>query len=72
MYADDNRDSYPVTTGWGDFGGQRGTPTPTTQWLVPYFGIYADYTNRPLNKYVAVDARAGTVRPTRVIPTTAP
>jgi prepilin-type N-terminal cleavage/methylation domain-containing protein len=52
MYAEDNRDSYPVTTGWGDFGGQRGTPTPTTQWLVPYFGIYVDYTNRPLNKYV--------------------
>jgi prepilin-type N-terminal cleavage/methylation domain-containing protein len=52
MHADDNRDTYPVTTGWGDFGGQRGTPTPTTQWLVPYFGINVDYTNRPLNKYV--------------------
>ena len=52
MYADDNTDTYPVTTGWGDFGGQRGTPTSTTQWLVPYFGIYTDYTNRPLNKYV--------------------
>jgi len=52
MYAEDNRDTYPVTTGWGDFGGQRGTPTPTTQWLVPYFGIDVDYTNRPLNKYV--------------------
>jgi prepilin-type N-terminal cleavage/methylation domain-containing protein len=53
LYADDNRDLYPVTTGWGDFGGQRGTPTPTTQWLVPYFGIYMDFTNRPLDKYVA-------------------
>ena len=53
MYADDNRDSFPVTLGWGDFGGQRGTPTPTTLWLIPYFGISADYTNRPLNKYVA-------------------
>ena len=52
MYAEDNKDTYPVTTGWGDFGGQRGTPTPTTLWLVPYFGIYVDYTNRPLNKYV--------------------
>ena len=52
MYADDNRESYPITTGWGDHGGQRGTPTPTTLWLVPYFGIDVDYTNRPLNKYV--------------------
>jgi prepilin-type N-terminal cleavage/methylation domain-containing protein len=53
MYADDSQDRYPITTAWGDFGGQRGVPTPTTQWLVPYFGIYVDYTNRPLNKYVA-------------------
>ena len=52
MYAEDNKDTYPVTTGWGDFGGRRGTPTATTQWLVPYFGINTDYTNRPLNKYV--------------------
>ena len=52
MYADDNQNTYPVTTGWGDFGGQRGTPTATTLWLVPYFGIYVDYTNRPLNKLV--------------------
>jgi len=53
MYADDNNGIYPQTTGWGDFGGQRGTPTSTTQWLVPFFGIYTDYTNRPLNKYIA-------------------
>jgi prepilin-type N-terminal cleavage/methylation domain-containing protein len=53
MYADDNRDTYPVTSGWGDFGGQRGTPTATTAWLVPYFGIDTDATNRPLDKYVA-------------------
>jgi prepilin-type N-terminal cleavage/methylation domain-containing protein len=52
MYAEDNQNTYPATTGWGDFGGQRGTPTSTTQWLVPYFGINVDYTNRPLNKYV--------------------
>src|SRR6266478_8331259 len=51
LYAEDNRDTYPITTGWGDFGGQRGKPTPTTLWLVPYFGIYNDATNRPLNKY---------------------
>ena len=52
MYADDNRDTYPTTIGWGDFGGQRGIPTPTTLWLIPYFGINVEYTNRPLNKYV--------------------
>ncbi len=52
MYADDNNGLYPYTSGWGDFGGQRGTPTATTLWLVPYFGIYTDYTNRPINKYV--------------------
>ncbi len=52
MYAEDNRDTFPVTVGWGDFGGQRGKTTPITQWLVPYFGIDVDYTNRPLNKYV--------------------
>ena len=52
MYAEDNIGVYPLTTGWGDFGGRRGVPTPTTQWLVPYFGIYTEATNRPLNKYV--------------------
>ena len=52
MYAEDNIGVYPLTTGWGDFGGRRGVPTPTTQWLVPYFGIYTESTNRPLNKYV--------------------
>lgn len=52
LYADDNQESFPVTLGWGDFGGQRGKTTPTTQWLIPYFGIDNDYTNRPLNKYV--------------------
>jgi prepilin-type N-terminal cleavage/methylation domain-containing protein len=53
MYAEDNRDTYPVTSGWGDFGGQRGKPTSTTQWLVPYFGINTDRTNRPINQYVS-------------------
>jgi prepilin-type N-terminal cleavage/methylation domain-containing protein len=53
MYAEDNGGSFPITTGWGDFGGQRGKPTPTTQWLVPYFGIYQDKTNRPLTQYAA-------------------
>jgi len=53
LYVEDNRDSYPITTGWGDFGGQKGKPTATTLWLVPYFGIYNDPTNRPLNKYAS-------------------
>jgi prepilin-type N-terminal cleavage/methylation domain-containing protein len=53
MYVEDNRDNYPITTGWGDFGGQKGKPTPITLWLVPYFGIYNDPTNRPLNQYVS-------------------
>jgi prepilin-type N-terminal cleavage/methylation domain-containing protein len=53
MYADDNQATYPVTAGWGDFGGQRGTPTPITDWLRIPFGIDVDYTNRSLNKYVA-------------------
>ena len=52
LYVEDNRDTYPITTGWGDFGGQKGKPTPITLWLVPYFGIYNDPTNRPLNRYV--------------------
>lgn len=52
MYADENQNIYPVTVGWGDFGGHRGAPTPTTLWLIPYFGIDVDNTNRPLNKYV--------------------
>jgi prepilin-type N-terminal cleavage/methylation domain-containing protein len=53
MYAEDNQSSYPITSGWGDFGGQKGTPTPTTLWLVPYFGINIPYNQRPLNKYVS-------------------
>jgi prepilin-type N-terminal cleavage/methylation domain-containing protein len=52
MYADDNSGVYPYTIGWGDFGGQKGTPTPITAWLVPYFGINVDFTNRPLDRYV--------------------
>ena len=51
MYVADNGDSYPVTSGWGDFGGQTGTPTTVTLWLVPYFGIYTIPADRPLNKY---------------------
>jgi hypothetical protein len=34
MYAEDNRDSYPVTTGWGDFGGQRHTTQSPSGWAL--------------------------------------
>lgn len=53
MYADDNNGIYPYTAGWGDFGGEKGTPTPTTVWLITDFGIYIDYTNRPIDKYAS-------------------
>ena len=33
LYVEDNRDTYPITTSWGDFGGQKGKPTPITLWL---------------------------------------
>jgi prepilin-type N-terminal cleavage/methylation domain-containing protein/prepilin-type processing-associated H-X9-DG protein len=52
MYVQDNNDVYPLIRGWGGAGGQRGTPTPTSAWLVGPFGIDTDYTNRPLNLYV--------------------
>jgi prepilin-type N-terminal cleavage/methylation domain-containing protein len=52
MYADDNQNNYPVTVGWGDFGGHPGSPTPVTQWLDPYFGILVQAVYRPLDKYV--------------------
>jgi len=53
LYVEDNRDTYPVTSGWGDFGGQTGKPTAVTLWLVGPFGIRTDATNRPLNKYAS-------------------
>lgn len=53
IYVQDNNDVYPLIRGWGGAGGQRGAPTAQTAWLSPYFGISVDYTNRPLNRYVA-------------------
>ena len=50
MYTEDNRDTYPATVGWGDFGGQRGTRTDP---VGDAFGSFVDYTNRPLNKYAS-------------------
>ncbi len=46
MYADDNRDYYPVYPDWGDLGGKPGTLTLHDAGKVPY-------EKRPLNKYVA-------------------
>lgn len=51
LYVEDNRDTYPITSGWGDFGGQTGKPTSVTAWLIGPFGIRTDPTNRPLNRY---------------------
>ena len=56
MYVEDNQDTFPITSGWGDFAGQPGTPTATTQWLIPAFGIATPAANRPLNKYAPAPA----------------
>ena len=45
MYADDNRDFYPVYPDWGDMGGKPGTMTLHDGGKVPY-------DKRPLNRYV--------------------
>src|SRR5262249_34429200 len=45
MYADDNRDFYPVYPDWGDLGGRPGTMTLHDGGKVPI-------DKRPLNRYV--------------------
>lgn len=50
MYADDNRDFYPVHMGWGDTGGKFWTNANVTGNAFSYGGRTAE-TNRPLNKY---------------------
>lgn len=51
MYTSDNNESYPTIRGWGAAGGQKGTfalnPSAANS-----FGVYVDYADRPLNKYV--------------------
>ncbi|HWX20770.1 MAG TPA: prepilin-type N-terminal cleavage/methylation domain-containing protein [Candidatus Binatia bacterium] len=47
MYADDNRGSYPVHSGWANVGGQG----PTNAFITPGYGAEVGATNRPLNKY---------------------
>ncbi|MBX3732558.1 MAG: type II secretion system protein [Verrucomicrobiae bacterium] len=44
MYADDNRDSFPVYEDWGTMGGKTGVMT--------LHGGRVSVTNRPMNKYV--------------------
>lgn len=51
MYVHDNADSYPLIRGWGAAGGQKGTYTLNPA-VSDSFGVYVDYTNRPLNRYV--------------------
>jgi prepilin-type processing-associated H-X9-DG protein len=52
MYVQDNNDTFPLIRGWGAAGGQKGTYTLSAS-VADSFGIYVDYTNRPLNRYVA-------------------
>src|ERR1035441_5802356 len=51
MYVQDNNDWYPIMRGWGAAGGQKGTYSLDAA-VADSFGVYVDYTNRPLNKYV--------------------
>lgn len=51
MYADDNREFYPVHSGWGDFGGKYWTNANTAGNAGAYGGRTQE-TNRPLNRYV--------------------
>ena len=44
MYADDNRDNYPVYNDWGTLGGKKG--------VMSLHGGLTAATNRPLNVYV--------------------
>ena len=52
MYVQDNNDSYPLIRGWAATGGQKGTYTLNPA-VADSFGVYIDYTNRPLNRYVS-------------------
>ncbi len=47
LYADDNRDSYPVYNDWGTLGGKKG--------VMGLHGGLTAATNRPMNKYVSAD-----------------
>lgn len=55
LYADDNRDYYPVHVGWMANGGKRGTNTspPLSPAVAFALGINIPQENRPLNKYAS-------------------
>ncbi len=50
LYADDNRDSFPLHSGWGDVGGKFWTNANVSGNAADYGGRTAE-TNRPLNRY---------------------
>jgi prepilin-type N-terminal cleavage/methylation domain-containing protein len=50
LYADENRDKYPVHAGWADVGGQTPTNAYTGGPAAAYAGTTGQ-TNRPLNIY---------------------
>jgi prepilin-type N-terminal cleavage/methylation domain-containing protein len=55
LYADDNRDYFPVHSGWADYGGKY-TATANASGNAFSYGGKTKEENRPLNKYVgAVD-----------------
>ena len=51
MYADDNREFFPVTTGWGDWGGKLQT-NPYTAGPAAGYGPTIPEDQRALNHYV--------------------
>jgi len=51
MYAEDNRENYPVHDGWASTGGQL-PPAPYTASYAWDYGGASPETSRPLNKYV--------------------
>jgi hypothetical protein len=50
LYADENREKYPVHSGWADVGGQGPTNAYTGGPAATYAGA-TGATNRPLNTY---------------------
>jgi prepilin-type N-terminal cleavage/methylation domain-containing protein len=51
LYVDDNRDLFPVHSGWGDYGGKYWTNANVSGNASAYGGRTQE-TNRPLNRYV--------------------
>ena len=50
MFTDDNNESYPIHTGWGNIGGQTGTNETGN---AGSYGGLTQATNRPLYRYCA-------------------